>query len=51
MKQASQFRTLKQQGIGISMLTCYDYPSAKIQDACGIDLVFVGDSLATNVLG
>lgn len=51
MKQASQFRTLKQQGIGISMLTCYDYPSAKIQDACGIDVVFVGDSLATNVLG
>jgi 3-methyl-2-oxobutanoate hydroxymethyltransferase len=51
MKQASQFRTFKQQGIGISMLTCYDYPSAKIQDACGIDVIFVGDSLATNVLG
>lgn len=33
------------------MLTCYDYPSAKIQDACDIDVIFVGDSLATNVLG
>lgn len=51
MKQPTKFRQLKQDGIGISMLTCYDYPSAKIQDACGIDVIFVGDSLATNVLG
>ncbi|MDQ8195959.1 3-methyl-2-oxobutanoate hydroxymethyltransferase [Coraliomargarita sp. SDUM461004] len=51
MKQASRFSKLKQDGIKISMLTCYDYPSAKIQDACGIDIIFVGDSLATNVLG
>lgn len=51
MKQAIQFNKMKQAGIGISMLTCYDYPSAKIQDACGIDVIFVGDSLATNVLG
>jgi 3-methyl-2-oxobutanoate hydroxymethyltransferase len=51
MKQAARFSKLKQEGIGISMLTCYDYPSAKIQDACGIDIIFVGDSLATNVLG
>lgn len=51
MKQATHFSKMKQDGIGISMLTCYDYPSAKIQDACGIDVIFVGDSLATNVLG
>ena len=51
MKRSSNFRVLKQKGVGISMLTCYDYPSAKIQDACGIDIIFVGDSLATNVLG
>ncbi len=51
MKQASTFSQLKHDGIKISMLTCYDYPSAKIQDACGIDVIFVGDSLATNVLG
>jgi 3-methyl-2-oxobutanoate hydroxymethyltransferase len=51
MKQANHFRALKQQGTGISMLTCYDYPSARIQDVCGIDVIFVGASLATNVLG
>jgi 3-methyl-2-oxobutanoate hydroxymethyltransferase len=51
MTQANHFSKMKQDGIGISMLTCYDYPSAKIQDACGIDVIFVGDSLATNVLG
>lgn len=51
MLEASKFNQLKQEGIGISMLTCYDYPTAKIQDAGGIDVIFVGDSLATNVLG
>ena len=51
MNQASKFKQLKKDGIGLSMLTCYDYPTAKIQDACGIDVIFVGDSLATNVLG
>jgi 3-methyl-2-oxobutanoate hydroxymethyltransferase len=51
MTQASKFTKHKQAGTGISMLTCYDFPSAQIQDACGIDVIFVGDSLATNVLG
>ena len=51
MVEASKFSQLKQDGIGISMLTCYDYPTAKILDASGIDVIFVGDSLATNVLG
>jgi 3-methyl-2-oxobutanoate hydroxymethyltransferase len=49
--KTSKFSKMKQAGIGISMLTCYDTPSAQIQDACGIDVIFVGDSLATNVLG
>ena len=44
MVEASKFNQLKQDGIGISMLTCYDYPTAKIQDASGIDVIFVGDS-------
>ncbi|MCL4509403.1 MAG: 3-methyl-2-oxobutanoate hydroxymethyltransferase [Chloroflexi bacterium] len=33
------------------MLTCYDYPTAVIQDEAGIDVIFVGDSVGTNVLG
>jgi 3-methyl-2-oxobutanoate hydroxymethyltransferase len=33
------------------MLTAYDYPSALAADAGGVDMVLVGDSAATNVLG
>jgi 3-methyl-2-oxobutanoate hydroxymethyltransferase len=35
----------------ISMLTAYDFPSARLLDECGVDIVLVGDSLGTNVLG
>lgn len=37
--------------VPISVLTCYDYPTACAQDASGLDIIFVGDSAATNVLG
>jgi 3-methyl-2-oxobutanoate hydroxymethyltransferase len=33
------------------MLTAYDYPSAAAADSAGVDIVLVGDSAATNVLG
>lgn len=33
------------------MLTCYDYPTAVIQENAGIDIIFVGDSVGTNMLG
>ncbi len=35
----------------ISMITAYDYSSAKIVDAAGIDVILVGDSLGMVVLG
>lgn len=33
------------------MVTAYDYPTARVLEACGVDLVLVGDSLAMAVLG
>ncbi|MDS8854810.1 3-methyl-2-oxobutanoate hydroxymethyltransferase, partial [Streptococcus pneumoniae] len=41
----------KQQGNKIAMLTAYDYPSAKIAEAAGMDVLLVGDSLGMVVLG
>ncbi len=35
----------------ISVLTCYDFPSAQILDQAGIDVILVGDSLGMVVLG
>ena len=41
----------KKKGIPVTMVTAYDFPTARIEDAAGVDAVLVGDSVGTNVLG
>jgi len=41
----------RKQGPKITMITAYDTPSAIIADRAGMDIILVGDSLATTVLG
>ena len=42
---------LRDRGVPIVMLTAYDYPTARIAQAAGVDVVLVGDSAANVVLG
>jgi 3-methyl-2-oxobutanoate hydroxymethyltransferase len=42
---------LKRAGRPIVMVTAYDYPSGRLVDEAGVDLVLVGDSAAMTVLG
>lgn len=42
---------MKQRGEKISQLTCYDYTTARLVDATGINTVLVGDSLGMTMQG
>ena len=45
------FRARKRRGERITALTAYDYPSARLLDESGIDIILVGDSVGMVVLG
>ena len=50
-KNIAYLHTKKREQQPITVLTCYDHPTACLQDEAGIDIVFVGDSVGTNILG
>ena len=41
----------KAQGAKVSWLTCYDFPTAQFQEAAGIEMILVGDSMGMCVYG
>lgn len=45
------FKRMKEEKEKISMLTAYDYPTAKYIDEAGVDSILVGDSVGMTVLG
>jgi 3-methyl-2-oxobutanoate hydroxymethyltransferase len=46
-----KIRAFKKEGRKIVALTVYDYPSAKILDSAGVDILLIGDSLGNVVQG
>jgi len=51
LSHLSQLPARKQDGPPLAVLTCYDYPTARLLDEAGLDLLLVGDSLGMVVLG
>jgi len=47
----TELAELKRRGQKLAMVTAYDFPSGRIADEAGVELVLVGDSAAMVVLG
>jgi 3-methyl-2-oxobutanoate hydroxymethyltransferase len=47
----TELAEMKRRGEPIVMVTAYDFPSGRLADSAGIDVVLVGDSAAMTVLG
>jgi 3-methyl-2-oxobutanoate hydroxymethyltransferase len=50
-KKTARFLDMKRKGEPIAVLTGYDAPTAKAEEAAGVDIILVGDSVGTNMLG
>lgn len=46
-----EFQKMKDKGEKITMVTAYDYPTAKVLEEAEVDSVLVGDSVGNTVLG
>jgi 3-methyl-2-oxobutanoate hydroxymethyltransferase len=44
-KTILDIQKMKIDGDKIAVLTCYDYPTARIMDSCGVDMILIGDSV------
>lgn len=50
-KTVTTIQKMKNEGEKFTMLTCYDYSTAKLMEEVGIDMILVGDSLGNTMLG
>lgn len=50
-KTVIDIQRMKAEGDKITVLTAYDYPFARLMDSAGIDMILVGDSVASVVSG
>jgi 3-methyl-2-oxobutanoate hydroxymethyltransferase len=51
MSTTEIFREMKERGQRVTALTAYDYPTARLLDESGVDIILVGDSVGMVVLG